>query len=108
MMGLLLSLNLEQRIIWFVAQVSGCKLEKLQTGSRLLHDLGIDGDDAVELLSEYSEVFQVDMGGFEFGKYFGPEASFSLFRSRPQQELTPITIGDLVEYARRGHYAVLA
>ena len=38
--------------------------------SRLLHDLGINGDDAECLMMEFSEKFGVDMSGFDFRKFF--------------------------------------
>jgi len=103
-------MDLEQRVMWFVADIRGTKVEKLHLGSRLCHDLGVDGDDAVEMLTKFSQIFEVDMSRFEFGKYFGPEAGFSLLNciiwgSGP---LLPLTIGDLVEFAQRGSCAAVS
>jgi hypothetical protein len=39
--------------------------------------MGIDGDDAVELIEEFSERFGVDMSGFVCSRYFGPEAAWN-------------------------------
>lgn len=104
---LLLNLNLEQRVIWFISEVTGRKLDKLHLSSRLLHDLGIDGDDAAELVTKYAEAFQVDMKEFEFGKYFRSEPNLvSIFdRKQTLDSMLPLTIRDLVEYALRGHCA---
>ena len=104
-----LNLNLEQRVMWFVADITGTKVEKLQLGNRLGHDLGVDGEDAVEMLTKFGHIFEVDMSRFEFDKYFGPEAGFSLLNhiiwgSGP---LLPLTVGDLVEFAQSGSCAAI-
>jgi hypothetical protein len=38
-----------------------------------LDDLGVDGDDAVELMEEFSKRFDVDLETFHIGEYFGCE-----------------------------------
>src|SRR5262249_54279773 len=38
--------------------------------SRLSADLGVEGDDAEELMEAYAKEFRVDMSGFNFLKYF--------------------------------------
>lgn len=39
----------------------------------LVSDLCIDGGDAVDLIGAFAVRFAVDMTGFNFGDYFGPE-----------------------------------
>jgi acyl carrier protein len=56
---LMLEADLEQRVIRFVARKTGLQVDAVTPSSRLLHDLRIDGDDAEELLTEYSEAFEV-------------------------------------------------
>lgn len=41
--------------------------------NRTVINRDIDGDDAIELLEEFSERHEVDMSDFNFGDYFGPE-----------------------------------
>jgi hypothetical protein len=41
--------------------------------SRLLQDLGIDGDDAAEVLDECVDTLGFDMSGLEWSKYFHSE-----------------------------------
>ena len=67
---LMLDCELEERIIRLVAAKAGLNPIDISLSSRLLHDLKIDGDDAAELLSNYSEVFQVDISGFNFMVHF--------------------------------------
>jgi acyl carrier protein len=47
--------------------------ERVTPETRLLHDLGIDGDDAVELLLAFEQRFGVDLAALQFGRHFGPE-----------------------------------
>ena len=47
------------------------------TGESTFYQMGIDGDDAVELIEEFSERFGVDMSGFVCSRYFGPEAAWN-------------------------------
>ena len=88
-----------------VAKKSGIKPESLLLDHRLLQDLGIDGDDAVELMDSIARRFQIDMAGFEFEAHFRSEPLlFSIFhrRSRVLQEIAlkvPLTVRDLQEAA---------
>lgn len=41
----------------------------------LFHDLGVDGDDAVDFLNEFSGYFNVSLNKFNFNEYFGAESS---------------------------------
>lgn len=49
-----------------------CSLD-LSPETRLLHDLGLDADDAEEFLQAFADEFSVDMSGFPFERYFGTE-----------------------------------
>jgi hypothetical protein len=49
-----------------IARYSDLASERIRPESRLLHDLGIDGDDAGYLLTDYAKTFQVDTSGFDF------------------------------------------
>jgi hypothetical protein len=91
-----------------VSKEFSVKFGKLTNETRLLHDLGMDGDDAREFMQVFSKNFQVDLSEFEFCQYFGEEAGaepitliyYLLFKSaRPK--FVPITISDLTNSAER-------
>lgn len=90
-----------------LANKSGIKPESILPDHRLLQDLGIDGDDAVELINSIARRFQIDMTGFDIEAYFRSEPNlFSIFRrrSRVLRELAlkvPLTVRDLQEMAER-------
>jgi acyl carrier protein len=65
----------------------------------LENDLGISGDDAVELLLAYSKKFSVDISKLDIRKYFMPEGDTilsSLIGSKERKE-KQLTIGDLAK-----------
>jgi acyl carrier protein len=92
------------KVIEFIAGQSGASVSRITPKTRLLEDLGIDGDDASEILIEFATRFKVDLGEFEFGRHFGPECGYMpfyslfcwLFRVR-RQKIEPVTIEDLVK-----------
>ncbi|WP_144284007.1 DUF1493 family protein [Chryseobacterium echinoideorum] len=72
----------------------------------LLTDLGIDGDDAVELLMNLQKNFNVSFESFNFNKYFYREG-FSLFSfstifktllGKPREIKPELTIQELYDY----------
>jgi len=67
----------EHNVISFISELLSAKSLSLET--RIGEDLGVDGDDAVELLEEYSKRFSVDISNFSFDDYFGPEVGFNPF-----------------------------
>src|SRR5262249_29332806 len=95
-------MDLEIRIIEFVSEMTSIRVERLFTGTRLQWDCGVDGDDASELMVEFSRRFSVDLSDFRFDRYFGPEAAFNPFASR--KKLVAVTIGGLVWEARKGKW----
>lgn len=93
----------------FIAAQTGHAAAKLHLDSRLLHDLGVDGDDGPELLQAFSDQYGVALDGVDMTRYFGPESSlgliffmrfFSSKREREESEKAPISIRDLVACAR--------
>jgi acyl carrier protein len=73
------SVEISKKVIQFVAIQRSQKPEKLSLESRLNFELGIDGDDAVELFEEFSKQFNVDLSSFQYDKYFGPEGGGDIF-----------------------------
>lgn len=101
------AVSIEEQVKIFVAQQTVFKIDKISLSTELGKDLGVDGDDAVELLENFSEKFQVDFSAFEFDRYFGGEVSFDPFAwfaailSRTAVcNLEPLTVQDLVDSAK--------
>ena len=89
-------------ITLIIAKKTGLPAAQISPDSRLLQDLGVTGDDAAELLAELSAAFEIDMGGFQFGEYFtGEPHLFNWWLAGKGAKLTPITVRDLVDAARR-------
>jgi acyl carrier protein len=67
--------NLEARVIELVAQMGEVTPERVTLTTRLLHDLGIDGDDAVQLFDGVHERFGTDLTHLYevWSEHFGPE-----------------------------------
>ncbi len=69
--------------------------------SDIQYDLGIYGDDALDLLKEYSQFFEVDISNFDFNKYFNSEGGlffpkFERILSRKGSKLKSISVKDLL------------
>ena len=64
---------MENEIILFVAEFTGNRPDQITRSTLLFDDLGVDGDDAVELMEEYSKRYEVKLDKFNVGEYFGPE-----------------------------------
>ena len=69
--------ELEQRIIAFVEHETGTKSRWIELSSCLQHDLGMDGDDAVEFFEKFEKDFAVDLAllRHHWPNHFGPEFS---------------------------------
>lgn len=61
------------RVFRFVAEWTACPAEELKSETTLFGDLGVDGDDARDLLRAFSRRFAVDLTAFVVGRHFGPE-----------------------------------
>lgn len=75
--------------------------------SRLLQDLGIDGDDAAELLEKIGDECGVDFTGFDFERHFWPESNIvNIFfgPARVRDAKIPIKVVDLVNAAGSGRW----
>jgi acyl carrier protein len=94
--------DVKRDIFGLVAKHSGLHPERITAESRLLHDLGIDGDDAEYLLVEFSKKFEVDMNNFDFRKFFKGEPhlfNFLEFWFSTNERLAPLTVEDLYRSA---------
>jgi hypothetical protein len=55
-------IELEERIICFVAEQTGIKARRILLSSSLAQEIGMDGDDAVEFFQSFGRDFNVDLG----------------------------------------------
>ncbi len=85
-----------------ISEQCSVKEKRLVLSARLEEDLGVTGDDAVELMQAFSSIFNVELTDLEFSKHFGPEALFS--RRHPELGAYPVTVGHLVNVAEHGHW----
>jgi acyl carrier protein len=74
----------------FVAQQTYDRSTTMERSTLVEDDLGVTGDDAVELLIAYSERFNVDVTNFMAVDYFKSEG-WTFF----PEKIKPLTLGDL-------------
>jgi len=116
---------LEESVIEFVAAFTGFKRERIHLQATLYGDLGVAGEDGLELIQDYGKKFHVDLTEFRSARYFGNEGVgmfaplgylrmvFSHpFRQKrtPEEEsnLQAVRICDLIAFARAGRWTVVA
>ena len=58
-----------------IVRIAGVRPDEITPDARLLHDMGIDGDDAVELFAAFETQFTVDLQPLyqHWARHFGPE-----------------------------------
>ena len=91
----------------FLSEETGISIDDISIKSDLLKDLGIDGDDAIELIVKFGEKFGVDIKKFNYQDYFGPEgAFFPLFFLMPswwkRKHMKSLTVSDLIDAVKKG------
>src|SRR5262249_23672292 len=90
------------RVTELIHRSTQTPIRKIRLDADLGRDLRIDGDDASELLRLFSKEFKVDLNGFNFDDYFGPEAGFDpvvwLVKKATGKlpSYKPLTVRDLV------------
>ena len=96
----------------YVAAARSISVEKITLSKSLFHDLGVDGDDASDLINGFAAQFNVSLEGFDFQKYFGAEAAsgpiaffVELFTKEKSSKLCPLRISDLVNAASNGRFS---
>ena len=101
--------TIEQVSRFVAATTERCPADLLPQ-TRLLHDLGLDADDAEEFLDAFAREFHVDMSGFPFQRYFGSEldagirwCTRKIFGDRGVGKAA-LTLQDLAVAARTGKW----
>ncbi len=96
-------------VILFLSRELSLPTNRITLNLSLFHDLGVDGDDAFELLKTYALKFTVDISEFRFYDYFGPEGAPTpwgfilelLFRKQYKKKKR-LTVEDLVRGVASG------
>lgn len=94
----------ELKVLSFLSRQLSVSLSSLNPSLSLFHDLGVDGDDTLKLLQQFSKEFNVKLSNFEFTSYFGNEAGFSPFAyilrliktGGLQEAKKPLTVFDMI------------
>jgi hypothetical protein len=97
--------KLAEQVTDMIADQTRCNRSKVRPQADLFLDLGVDGDDAEDLLRRFREEFGVNLEALQFGRHFGPEGFNPLVFLLPswwrwKRERIPVTVADLVEAAR--------
>jgi hypothetical protein len=95
-----------EAVLNLVAECTGCSRGQLSLDTALNQELGVDGDDAAELLEAFARKFGVDLSRFPYDRYFGNETTMlSVFEIG--SSTAPLTIRDLVQMADQRTWGVL-
>jgi acyl carrier protein len=93
----------EKTIAAILAELRSLGAHQIRSETLINDELGIDGDDAVDLLHLIERRFEIDTADFEFGKFFGPESMsivnlvMDLLRGK-KLRLLPLSVRQLGEY----------
>jgi acyl carrier protein len=105
-----------------VASFAGVPQDRLLPNTTMFGDLGVDGMDGYELVTEFCREFEVDAASFDTTRHFGPEAGATpislliyLYRyllepsasPEERQGLVAIRFHDFVEAARNRKWPAL-
>jgi len=93
--------ELHQKLKIFISRYAGISENEISESSILEKDLGIYGDDAVELLVSYGKEFNVDVSNFMAADYFNGEGDvivptlIRLFTGKAKAQKKNLTVGHL-------------
>lgn len=99
-------MTVAEEVIALVAKKTG-RPESSITPEKTFYQLGIDGDDAVELIDELSRRYQVPAEKVDLNKYIGPEGGglvnhilYAVSRkNKSSEERKELRISDLIKTA---------
>jgi hypothetical protein len=77
---------------------STTKIDSWTSETRLLHDLGLCGDDLLDEFKILQDEFGVDLSEFEFKKYFPGELSMDAYFITIRQLLRAVGLGKVVDH----------
>jgi hypothetical protein len=94
--------DMVERVKAFVAVHTLYPRRRMTLDTRLMEDVGLDGDDAVELFRDFAVHFEVDLSEINWDRHFGPEGCNPVFAlwywtlGHRKHPMVPVTISDLV------------
>jgi acyl carrier protein len=101
-------MTIEQEVISLVAEKTG-RAEDSITPERTFYQLGIDGDDAIELVEELCTRYEVPAKEIDLNKYIGPDgggvfnhilSAFGHKDKNVNQQRKELRISDLIKTAK--------
>ena len=111
-----MNVELLNEVIAFVGEYWHEPKGRLFAETSINNDLGMDGDDGLELMEAFSRRFVVDLGTFPYDNYFGDEASatpisiivFTVRRlmAGKSPKLSPLTLRQLTLAVENGSWVV--
>ena len=102
--------EMAERVKAFVAVHTLHPRRRITLDTRLGEDIGVDGDDAVELFRDFGVHFEVDLSDIEWNRHFSSEGCNPIAAlwywtvGRRRHPMVPVTIGDLVAAAEAGRW----
>ncbi len=97
-----------QKLQQLISDFAGYDIQDIRLETAVNDDVRIQGDDAVELIQLYAQVFQVDVRAFEFRDYFADEGIdlfagiWVLLGLRKRRVLRPLLVKDLMRGIEEG------
>lgn len=98
----------EREVVAWLAEFLAVAPAKVKLEARIAQDLGVDGDDAEELMQAFAARFEVALDDFEFDRHFAQEGAGNpmcyvaqVFR---EDELVPVRVRDFVRAAESGRW----
>lgn len=82
--------NIKEQLIVFIRQEIGKFKKRIDSLTKIEDDLGITGDEAIELIQSISK-FNIDISEFDYKRYFHPEPNFLTTYGN----IKPLTIHDI-------------
>lgn len=96
---------IQKEVVLFLSNFCGIRHDLINPDSNIATDLNIEGDDAVDLLNEFSRRFSVDITSININEYFVPESYFNPLTviwekiMNKKQEIKPLQVKDFIEAA---------
>jgi hypothetical protein len=100
-------------VILWLADFCRLPIETITSSSRLREDLGVDGDDATELMTDFVRRFKVGWGTYHHDSYFYPEGFdftaplqriVSAVTGEPKTVKEPLYVQRLLDAVERGEF----
>lgn len=89
--------TLEKVKIFITEKYFGFDLDQeIDTSTRLLEDLEIEGDDAVDFFEKFENEFNIDLTSLNLSKFFHGEGFNPLSFFFSNSKKIPLTVGDLI------------